>query len=93
MIKILKYGEVENADIFARSEDTMNVSSTVSEIIENVKNRGDAALFEYCERFDKAKLSSLEVTEAEIEEAFCTVDEKFIDILKKAAKNIRLNKV
>ena len=37
MIKILKYGEVENADIFARSEDTMNVSATVAEIIENVK--------------------------------------------------------
>ena len=89
MIKILKYGEVENADIFARSEDTMNVSATVAEIIENVKNRGDAALFEYCERFDKAKLSSLEVTEEEIEEAFASVDEKFIDILKCAAKNIR----
>ena len=89
MIKILKYGEVENADIFARSEDTMNVSATVAEIIENVKNRGDAALFEYCERFDKAKLSSLEVTEEEIEEAFSSVDEKFINILRKAAKNIR----
>ncbi|MBQ6698063.1 MAG: histidinol dehydrogenase [Oscillospiraceae bacterium] len=89
MIKILKYGEVESADIFARSEDTMNVSDTVAEIIENVKNRGDAALFEYCERFDKAKLSSLEVTEDEIEEAFASVDEKFIDILRRAAKNIR----
>lgn len=89
MIKILKYGEVESADIFARSEDTMNVSDTVAEIIENVKNRGDAALFEYCERFDKAKLSSLEVTEEEIEEAFASVDEKFIDILRRAAKNIR----
>ncbi len=89
MIKILKYGEVENADIFARSEDVMNVSDTVAEIIENVKNRGDTALFEYCERVDKAKLSSLEVTEAEIEEAFCAVDEKFIDILRRAAKNIR----
>lgn len=89
MIKILKYGEVESSDIFARSEDTMNVSDTVAEIIENVKNRGDAALFEYCERFDKAKLSSLEVTEDEIEEAFASVDEKFIDILRRAAKNIR----
>ena len=89
MIKILKYGEVESADIFARSEDTMNVCDTVAEIIENVKNRGDAALFEYCERFDKAKLSSLEVTEDEIEEAFASVDEKFIDILRRAAKNIR----
>ena len=89
MIKILKYGEVDNVDIFARSEDTMNVSDTVTEIIENVKKRGDAALFEYCERFDKARLSSLEVTEEEIEEAFASVDEKFIDILRRAAKNIR----
>ena len=32
------------------------------EIIENVKQNGDKALFEYCEKFDRAKLSALEVT-------------------------------
>lgn len=89
MIKILKYGEVPNSEIFARAEDVRDVSGTVSEIIENVKSNGDAALFEYCEKFDGAKLSSLAVTEQEIDEAFAAVPERFIDILKRAAENIR----
>lgn len=89
MIKIMKYGEVRSEEIFAREEMSFNVSDIVSEIIENVKNNGDKALFEYCEKFDKAKLNSLEVTENEIEEAFSLVEPRFIDILKKAAENIR----
>lgn len=89
MIKILKYGEVQNSEIFARSTAAADVSGIVSEIIENVKANGDKALFEYCERFDKAKLSSLEVTEAEIDEAFNSVEPKFLEIIKKAAGNIR----
>ena len=89
MIKILKYGEVAKDDIFARCEDIVNVADTVSAIIENARKRGDAALYEYCERFDRAKLTALEVSEAEIDEAFEAVDEKFIDILRRAAKNIR----
>ena len=46
MIKILKYGEVENKDIFARGGVKTNVEGIVSEIIENVKTNGDKALFE-----------------------------------------------
>ncbi len=88
MIKIYKYGEVSNADIFARDNPTANVSDIVSEIIENVKKNGDKALFEYSEKFDKATLSSLEVTEEEIEEAFRSVDKEFIEILKEANLNI-----
>ena len=60
----------------------------MTDIIENVKKNGDKALLEYCEKFDKAKLDSLEVTEAEIEEAFNLVEPRFIEILKEAAKNI-----
>lgn len=89
MIKILKYGEVENSEIFARGTAETDVSGIVSEIIENVKQNGDKALFEYCEKFDKASLTSLEVSEEEIEEAFEAVDEKFIEIIKAAAENIR----
>lgn len=89
MIKILKYGEVQNSEIFARGTAAADVSGIVAEIIENVKTNGDKALFEYCERFDKAKLSSLEVTEAEIDEAFNSVEPKFLEIIKKAAGNIR----
>lgn len=89
MIKIMKYGEVENKDIFARTEVKIDVEKIVSDIIENVKSNGDKALFEYTEKFDKAKLDSLLVSEEEIEEAFNAVPEKFIDILKRAAENIR----
>ena len=89
MIKILKYGEVDNKDIFARAVSEMDVSAIVSEIIANVRKNGDAALYEYCEKFDKAKLSTLLVSEEEIDEAMGLVDEKFIEVLEKAAKNIR----
>lgn len=89
MIKILKYGEVSNEDIFARAVPAVNVESIVSEIIENVKTNGDKALFEYCKKFDKAELESLLVTREEIEEAVNAVEPEFIEILKKAAANIR----
>ena len=64
-------------------------SYVVSEIIENVKKNGDSALFEYCEKFDKAVLSDLLVSQAEIDEAVNAVDPKFLEILEKAAENIR----
>lgn len=89
MIKIYNYGEVPNSEIFFRGNIATNVESIVFEIIANVIKNGDKALFEYCEKFDKAKLSSLEVSEAEIEEAFSEVDNEFIEILKEAAENIR----
>ena len=89
MIQILKYGQVENEKIFARVVPEMNVEAIVADIIENVKNQGDAALFAYTEKFDKAKLSSLAVTPEEIEEAFASVSPEFVAILEKAAKNIR----
>lgn len=89
MIKILNYGEVSEAEIFSRENISSNVEGIVSEIISNVINNGDKALFEYCEKFDKAKLSSLEVSAEEIDEAFKNVDSEFIEIIKEAAENIR----
>ena len=89
MIKILKFSEVSPEDVFGRAEATVNVEDIVTDIIYNVRKRGDEALYEYCEKFDKAKLSSLIVSEDEIEEAFCSVEPHFIEILKKAASNIR----
>ncbi len=89
MIKILKFGEVSADDIFARSEPAVNVEAIVTEIIENVKQNGDKALYEYCEKFDKAKLESLLVSEEEIKEAVALVEPQFLEILKTAAHNIR----
>ena len=89
MIKIFKYGEVSADEIFARFEPTVSVEDVVADIIKNVRARGDAALFEYCEKFDKATLESLSVSEAEIEEAMSLVEPEYLEILRKAAANIR----
>lgn len=89
MIKILKYGEVPNSEIFSRVVPKVDVTSIVADIIENVKANGDKALFEYCERFDKAKLDTLEVSKEELSEAMNQVEPEFIKVLEKAAANIR----
>ncbi len=89
MIKIMKYGEVDNKDIFARGTAATRVEDIVTGIIDNVRANGDKALFEYCEKFDKAKLDTLEVSAEEIEEAFNTVEPKFVEIIRAAAENIK----
>ena len=89
MIKILKQGAVENKDIFARTMPTVNVEDIVADIIKDVRENGDAALYKYCLKFDKAELTSLLVTPEEVEEALSLVEPKFLEILEKAAVNIR----
>ncbi len=89
MIRILKYGEVAENEIFNRREESADVSAAVSEIIDSVKARGDEAIFEYSLRFDGAKLSSLEVSEAEIDEAMSSVSPRLIEVMTRAAENIR----
>lgn len=89
MIKILKYGEVSNEEIFARGSSEANIEDKVSDIIADVRKRGDEALLEYTEKFDKVKLSSLAVSREEIDEAMSLVEDKFIRIIEKAAANIR----
>ena len=89
MIKIYKYGEVKNEEIFARGTAVTDVSGIVSDIIDNVRTNGDKALFEYSAKFDKAELKAFEVTKEEIDEAFATVEPEFIEIIKEAAENIR----
>lgn len=88
MIKILEYEKVNNADIFSIVEPKVNVSEIVAEIIANVRNNGDLALYDYSEKFDKVKLTSLQVSEEEIDEAFSIVEPKFINIIEKAKENI-----
>ena len=89
MIRILKYGEVSNEEIFDRSMPTVNVADTVAEILRNVRERGDEALREYTEKFDKARPESLVVTPEEMEEALRQTEPEFLAILEKAAANIR----
>ncbi len=89
MIKILKQDNLKRDDAFSSSAPH-NVTDIVSGIIADVATRGDEALFEYCEKFDKCKLSSLAVTKEEIENAFELVEPEFIEILREAAENIRV---
>ena len=78
MIRQFRYNEIDRSEIFSRDiASTKNVECIVSDIISEVRARGDAALFEYCEKFDKATLNSLEVSEEEIEAAVASVEPKF----------------
>ena len=89
MIRIMKYGEVANEDIFARSVPEVDVTGIVADIIADVRRRGDAALFDYCAKFDKASLASLEVSCEEFDAAMRAVEPEFIKVLETAAANIR----
>ncbi len=89
MIKIMKYSKISASEIFERIEPTSSVSDIVTEIIDNVKQNGDKALFEYSAKFDKAELSCLEASAEEIDEAFSLVEPQFVEIIKEAAENIR----
>ena len=89
MIRILNYSELSADEIFDRTSPTVSVEDTVAEIIRHVREARDAALYEYGEKFDGVRLTSLTVTPEEIEEALTLVEPKFLTILEKAAQNIR----
>ncbi len=89
MIKILRYGEVANSEIFARFNPTASVADTVAEILAEVKKNGDKALYAFAEKFDGVKLEALEVKKEEIDRAYQNADKKFVEILESSAKNIK----
>ena len=89
MIKIYKYGEISESEIFAREESKINVEKIVSDIIEDVAKNGDDAVKKYCLKFDGAKLDTLLVSQEEIDEAVGKVESEFLRILTEAAANIR----
>lgn len=64
---------------------------SVNEILEEVKLRRDAAVFEYTKRFDKAKIdaSNIRVTSREIEEAYSLTDDCLIEVIRRAMYNIQ----
>ena len=65
--------------------------STVNEIISNVRENGDKAIFEYTLKFDKANIDStnIVVTEDEIKEAYELVSDELLEVIRKALVNIR----
>lgn len=88
MIKIYNSSEISIDEILERTEQTIDVEGIVTDIIKNVRENGDKALVEYSKKFDGAVDDIIEVTEAEIEEAFTQVDDELISILKEAKENI-----
>lgn len=64
--------------------------NTVAEIIENVRNNKDKAVFEYTNRFDKwgVNADNVRVTQEEIDEAYNSYDKELIEVMKKSAANI-----
>ncbi len=89
MIKIMKYGQVPNSEIFSRVVPMAKVEDVVSAILSDVRKNGDQAVLSYTRKFDGAELDALEVSQEEIQEAFAGVEPEFLDILKEAADNIR----
>ena len=89
MIRILDYNAIDNDAIIASPKPINDVSGIVKEIIETVRKEGDEALFDYAERFDKVRLTSLRVSEEEIKAGIAKVDKEFFAILEKSAANIR----
>ncbi len=89
MIKIIQDLSSDRSKIFGTETAKKDVSAIVSQIVEQVKKDGDGALFALTEKFDKAKLSTLRVSQKELEEGVLSVEPTFLKVLEKAAKNIR----
>jgi len=78
-------------DLLKRSPNNYTqYEETVNEIVSAVKEKGDTAVFEYTEKFDRWGVNpkNVKVSKEEIEAAYTEVDEKLITVIKNAAKNI-----
>lgn len=89
MIRIYRYGEIANSELFARKDIVADVAEPVRAIVQDVAQNGDAALRAYEKRFDRADLTALEVSPAEWDAAMDAVEPEFLQILQEAASNIR----
>ena len=67
-----------------------NYAETVQEIVDDVRDNGDAALFSYTKKFDKADITAenVKVTQKEIDYAYTQVSPELLDVIRKAKKNI-----
>ena len=78
-------------DLLKRSPNNYGqYEASVKEILDKVKEEKDAAVFTYTAKFDGAELTAdtIEVTEAEIEEAYAQVDDTLLAVIRKAKDNI-----
>lgn len=94
-MRIVKLNEENKRDLLKNLLKRSTTSypeyeKTVSEIINNVKDNGDKALFEYTLKFDKFSLNAdnIRVTKQEIEAAYKEMDPKYVEVIKRAKENI-----
>mgnify|MGYP006329165033 FL=1 len=90
MIKTMKYTNmVELKNELSRSQFSHDdVNTIVKNILDDVKLRGDQALYDYNKKFDNVSLSSLQVTEKEIEDAFNRLDKELLEVIRYSHENI-----
>lgn len=86
----MRIQEVSELKALERSveQNTESQRKAVLDILKDVKEEGDKALFQYTEKFDGVPLDTLEVTNKEIDEAVASLDPSMIDIISEAARNI-----
>lgn len=95
-MRIIKLDEQSKQNILADllKRDPNNYTTyeaTVQAIVEDIRTRGDEAVFEYTKKFDGAEINAdnIRVTDEEIQEALTQVDPALLDVMKKSMKNIR----
>jgi histidinol dehydrogenase len=89
MIRIYSFDELTPEQILNRDlRAEKNVEDVVDAIIADVRARGDDALRDYALKFDGAVIDGLQVTQAELDEAFAATDPYFLETLRMAAANI-----
>ena len=80
-------------DLLKRSPNNYTqYADTVQEIVDNIRENGNRALFEYTKKFDKADINeeNIKVTKEEIEEAYREVDAHLLEVIRKSLENIRV---
>lgn len=70
--------------------DTTSLNDTVNGVLNDIRERGDEAIYEYEEEFDKVKLSTLAVSKAEIEESENMVSDELKIAIRQAKENIEI---
>jgi histidinol dehydrogenase len=87
--KLSDVSEAEMQGLLSRESGLADVGETVSAVLADVREKGDAAVREYTKKFDKVDFTDFEVSEEELEKAISGIDAKLLEHLKTAASNIR----
>ena len=90
MIRIYEFDRLSPEEFLNRDiQAEEDVSAAVDAVLANVKANGDAALWDYTKQFDGVVLDDLQVSEAEMEAAWSSLEPDFLKTLELAAENIR----